>query len=111
MNKYMMILFGATFFSAISQILLKTSANRTYKSWIYEYLNWRVILAYAIFFGVLMLNTYAFTRVDLRYGAVIDGCTYTFVMLMSFFLLKEKFTKKKLIGNLIIIAGVMVYML
>mgnify|MGYP007094894749 CR=1 FL=1 len=29
---------------------VEKSANQTYKSWIYEYLNWRVIVAYGIFF-------------------------------------------------------------
>ena len=52
---------AGTFFSAISQVLLKQSANITYKNPLREYLNWRVILAYGIFFGVLLLNTYYFT--------------------------------------------------
>ena len=46
---------GGTFFSAISQILLKQSANREYKNPLLEYLNWRVILAYVLFFGILLL--------------------------------------------------------
>ena len=65
MNKYMLILFGGTFFTAFSQLLLKQSANRKYSHPIYEYLNWRVITAYGIFGGVLLLNTYAFTGVDM----------------------------------------------
>jgi drug/metabolite transporter (DMT)-like permease len=111
MLPYYLILVGCTYFSAISQLLLKRSAQKTYKSWIFEYLNWRVITAYGISFSVLFLNTYAFTRVELRYGAVIDTLTYVFVMVMSYFLLKEKFQKGQLIGNLFIIAGVMIYTL
>lgn len=111
MNKYMMMMFAATFFSAMSQILLKKSANKEHKSWIYEYLNWRVILAYFIFFSVLLVNTYAYTQVDMKYGAVIDAFTYVFVMILSWLILREKFTKWKLIGNLIIIAGVIIYTL
>ena len=107
----MLIPFVATFFSAISQIMLKKSANLQHKSWIYEYLNWRVILAYFIFFAVLLVNTFAYTHMDMKYGAVFDGLTYTFVMVMSFLLLKEKFTKAKLLGNLLIVVGVIVYML
>lgn len=104
-------MFAATFFSAMSQILLKKSANKEHKSWIYEYLNWRVILAYFIFFSVLLVNTYAYTQVDMKYGAVIDAFTYVFVMILSWLILREKFTKWKLIGNLIIIAGVIIYTL
>ena len=61
MNKYLLIMFIATFFSASSQILLKQSANQTHKNVIFEYLNWRVILSYFIFFAVLLVNTYAYT--------------------------------------------------
>lgn len=107
----MLIMIGGTFLTAISQILLKQSANKQYKSMLYEYLNWRVILSYGIFFGVLLLNTYAFTKVDLKYGAVIDTLSYVFVMLLSWLLLREKFSKGKLIGNLLIMAGVIVYTL
>ena len=103
MNNYMWLLFIGTFFSAFSQLLLKQSANKTYKNPIFEYLNWRVILSYGIFAAVLFLNTYAYTKVDMKYGAVIDTFTYVFVMVLSYFILKEKFTKEKLIGNLIII--------
>ena len=101
MNNYMWLLFIGTFFSAFSQLLLKQSANKTYKNPIFEYLNWRVILSYGIFAAVLFLNTYAYTKVDMKYGAVIDTFTYVFVMVLSYFILKEKFTKEKLIGNLI----------
>lgn len=109
MNKYMLILFIGTFFTAFSQLLLKQSANEKYSHHIFEYLNWRVITSYTIFVGVLLLNTYAFTRVDMKYGSVIDTFSYVFVMILSYFFLKEKFTRGKLIGNLIIIMGILIY--
>ena len=62
----MWLLFIGTFFSAFSQLLLKQSANKTYKNPIFEYLNWRVILSYGIFAAVLFLNTYAYTKVDMK---------------------------------------------
>ena len=92
---------GGTFFSAISQILLKQSANIKYDNPLREYLNWRVILAYVMFFGILLLNTWCYTKVDMRYGPVIDTAAYVFVLLLSRFILNEKITKGKLIGNLI----------
>ena len=111
MNTYLLLMFGATFFTAISQVLLKQSAEKEHKSWIFEYLNWRVITAYGISFSILLLNTYAYTKVDMKYGAVIDTFSYVFVMVLSYLILKEKFTKGQLIGNLMIITGVMVYTL
>ena len=41
-----------TAFSAVSQILLKQSANQEHESALKEYLNWRVITAYLIFRAV-----------------------------------------------------------
>ena len=107
----MLLLYIGTFFTAFSQLLLKQSANRSYRHPVFEYLNWRVITAYGIFVGVLLLNTYAYTHVDMKYGAVIDTFSYVFVMLLSYFILKEKFTKGKLAGNLLIMTGIFIYTL
>lgn len=109
MNKYMMLMLICTVFSAASQILLKQSANQKYGSALKEYLNWRVITAYLIFGSVLLANTYAYTQVDMKYGPVLDTFTYVFVLLFSWLILKEKITKGKLIGNLLIVAGVIIY--
>ena len=95
MNVYMLLMFGMTFLTAISQVLLKKSANQTYKSWIYEYRELAGNCAYGIFFGVLLVNTYAYTQVDMKYGAVIDTFSYVFVMVLSWLLLRERFTRRK----------------
>lgn len=110
MVPYILLMFGATFFSAVSQVLLKQSANKEHNHPIFEYINWRVLTAYGISFSVLFLNMYAYTKVDMKYGAVIDTFSYVFVMLLSWLILREKFTKGQMIGNLLIITGVFVYM-
>ncbi|MCI7814106.1 MAG: EamA family transporter [Lachnospiraceae bacterium] len=110
-HPFFLLMFFGTFLSAISQILLKQSANQKHESFLKEYLNWRVITAYLIFFGVLLLNTYAYTQVDLKYGSVIDTFTYVFVLLLSVLMLHEKVSKGQLIGNLLIIVGIFVYAL
>ena len=91
------------------QILLKQSANQEHESTLKEYLNWRVITAYLIFGAVLLVNTYAYTQVELKYGPVLDTFTYVFVLILSWLVLKEKITRGKLIGNLLIVAGVLIY--
>ena len=102
---------GGTFFTAVSQILLKQSSNIKYENKIREYLNFRVILSYGMFFLILLLNTWCYTKVEMRYGPVIDTAAYVFVLLLSRLILKEKFTKGKILGNLIIIAGILIYTL
>ena len=84
----------------------RRSANIRYENRIREYLNFRVILSYTIYMLILLLNTWCYTKVDMRYGPVIDTAAYVFVLLLSHFILKEKITKGKIMGNLIIIAGI-----
>ena len=109
MNRYILLMFILTFFSAYSQLLLKQSANEKHDSALGEYLNRKVITAYVIFAAVLLLNTWAYTKVNLKYGPVIDTFTYVFVLLLSVLVLKEKLTGWKLFGNALIIAGVLLY--
>lgn len=102
---------AGAFLTAVSQLLLKQSASLKHTSLLKEYLNWRVLLAYTLFFGVLLSNTYAYTQVDMKYGSIIDTLAYVFVFVLSVVILKEKITKKKLIGNLLIMAGILIYSL
>ena len=90
---------------------MKTSAQQEHKSWIYEYLNWRVILAYGIVFAVLMVNTYAYTEIEIKYASIIDAFSYVNVMLFSCLFFKESFTKRQLIGNILIVVGILIYTL
>ena len=109
MNKtFILIMLGGTFFTAVSQILLKQSSNIKYENKIREYLNFRVILSYGMFFLILLLNTWCYTKVEMRYGPVIDTAAYVFVLLLSRLILKEKITKGKILGNLIIITGILI---
>ena len=102
---------GGTFFTAVSQILLKQSSNIKYENKIREYLNFRVILSYGMFFLILLLNTWCYTKVEMRYGPVIDTAANVFVLILSRLILKEKITKGKILGNLIIITGILIYTL
>ena len=111
MNKYVLLMFVLTLFSALSQLLLKLSANEEHASFLKSYLNWKVITAYVMFAVILLLNTLAYTKVNLKYGPVIDTFTYVFVLLLSVFALHEKLTGWKLFGNALIIAGVLLFTL
>ena len=100
-----------SFFSAFSQILLKKSTFIRYNSVIREYLNIRVITAYGIFVLVLLSNAFAFKGIPYKYGSVIGATSYVFLMILSKCLLKEKIEKNVLVGNLIIVAGIIIYSL
>lgn len=97
--------------TAFSQVLLKISANKNHKGAIFEYFNPYIIISYALFAGVMLLNIYIYTVMDYRFGVVINSLSIVFVMLLSRIILRESLTAKIVVGNLIIIAGVVVFTL
>ena len=97
--------------TALSQIILKKSANKTYKSMIFEYLNPYVLFSYACYVGVLVLNVFIYTKADYRFGVVINSMSTVFVMLLSHLILNESLTQKRVAGNIIIVCGILIFML
>ena len=108
---YSLILLASVFISSVSQILLKKSAEIKYPSKIREYLNPYVIIGYGLFFGCTLVSMFALKVVPLSMSPMIESCGYIFVALLSFFFLKEKFTKRQLIGAALIVIGVVVFSL
>ncbi len=111
MNNYWLALFGAVAVSAASQMLLKKGAGTHYDSFIREYCNPWVISGY----GLMVLSTlcviYAYQGVDYKNGAIIESLGYILILILSRILFREKITPKKLLGNLLILAGVAVFYL
>lgn len=101
----------SAFITAFSQIILKKSANKEHKNVIFEYLNPYVVFSYICYVGVLVLNVFIYTKIDYRFGVVISSMSTVFVMLLSHIVLKETVTKKRIIGNFIIVCGILVFML
>ena len=103
------ILLFSVFISSVSQILLKKAANRTYESPLKEYLNPLVIGAYGMFFCSVILTMLALKNVPLSMSPILESTGYIFVSVMGYFFLKEKFTKRKLAGFALILAGVIIF--
>lgn len=96
----------SAFITAVSQILLKVSANKKHRHFIFEYLNSNVMLSYAGYVLVLVINVIIYTKIDYRFGVVINSLSTVLIMVLSKLILKETMTKKKLIGNALIILGI-----
>lgn len=94
--------------SSVSQVILKTSANKEYTNIIKEYLNLRVVLAYGMFFASTIITVIAYKYVPLSLGPVLESSGYVFVAILSYFILKERLTKKQLLGMVLIVAGVLI---
>ena len=109
MLKYMLIYIVSVLISSVSQIILKTSSGKTYDSFIREYLNPRVIIAYGLFFLTTFISLYAYKVIPLSMGPILESTGYIWVAILSFVILGEKISKRKLTGLLVIIAGIVVY--
>ena len=108
---YFLIILGI-FASACSQVLLKRSANRSHKSFVHSILNWRVIIAYAIFFCSLFINITAMSRgVNLKDMPILESLGYIFVPLLSFIILKEHIAKKTIYSLILIMVGIIFFYL
>ena len=108
MTAYIIVFLSASLISAFSQILLKLAAKGQYSSWIYEYLNPKVIIAYGIFFAATLITVYCYKVIPLSIGAMLESSGYVFVTVLGYLILKEKVSKQKLIGMALVILGVVV---
>ncbi len=104
-----LILIASVFVATCSQILLKKSSDIKYNSIIREYLNWRVIVGYGMMFVSTILTIIAFKNLDYKYGPILESIGYIFMMILSRIFIKEPITKNKVIGNILILAGIVVF--
>ncbi len=95
--------------AAVSQVMLKISAKKVYEKKVNEYLNPLVISAYAMFFGTTLITVICFNYIELSTGVIIESTGYIFIGLFSFMLLKENFSKRKLLGTALVILGLIIY--
>lgn len=108
-NNSCWILVLSVMVASISQILLKKSALRPHVSWLREYMNVQVISAYLLLLMSTILTILAYRGITYKNGIMIDATGYIFIMVLSFLFFKEKITRKKLIGNVLIVIGLIVY--
>lgn len=109
MIKYFAIAIFSGFLSSFSQILLKKSAEKKKDTLISEYLNIQVILGYGITFICMILTIIAFKGIPYKYGSVLESLTYIYIMVLSKLFIGEKISKRRLIGNIMIVLGVIIF--
>lgn len=105
-----LMLFGVLI-SSLSQVLLKKAADKEYSSKIREYLNFRVITAYTIFFLATFCTVFAYRAIPLSMGPILESSSYVFVSIFGYMFFGERFGKKKIAALALIICGIVVYSL
>lgn len=109
MKTALIMLAISAFLAAVSQILLKVSAGKKHMNAIMEYVNPWVITGYFLLFATTVINLFAYKKIEYKYGAIMETLAFVFVIIFSRILFKEKITKKKLLGSVLILAGIIVF--
>lgn len=111
MNMHLLILVLSVLIASFSQILLKKSAQKTYPSVIREYLNPYVICGYGMMFLSMFLTIIAYSGMEFTNVQIVEATGYIMVLILSYFFLHERITKRKVLGMVFIFAGIVVYYL
>lgn len=106
---YVMIFIVSVLIASSAQIILKSSADKKHDSFLKEYLNLKVIIGYGMMFFSTILTILAYRKLEYKYGSIIESLGYIFMLLLSKMFLNEKITKSKVIGNIIIVFGIIIF--
>lgn len=108
MNYFVFLFLFSVFIASCSQILLKKSAVQDHDSFIKEYLNSYVIIAYIMFFIGTLITIISYKTIPLSFGLILESAGYIFVALLSYIFLKETLNLKQISGLLLILIGILV---
>ena len=109
--KYSIISILGVMIAAFSQTLLKKEAVQVHKSKLAEYINVRVIAAYILFLVSSMASMLALRYIPLSLSSILASSSYIFVTVLSYALLKERLTKRQILGMIFIISGIIIFSL
>lgn len=110
-NKYFLLLFLAVVVSSFSQVLLKKSAKKRYSSFLQEYLNPYVICGYILMIASTIMIIIAYRGVEYKNGPLVESIGYIFILILSWVFFSEPITKKKILGNLLVLLGILIFYL
>ena len=78
-------------------------------SFIKEYLNVCVITGYIMMFASVFLTMIVYRGVDFMNVPVLEAIGYVLVPVLSYFFFKESLSRKKVIGIVCILIGILIY--
>jgi multidrug transporter EmrE-like cation transporter len=74
-----------------------------------QYLNRHVVGGYTLLLVAMVIPLYALKFIDLKYAAIFESLGYVFIMVLSAIFLHERVTRRLIVGNILIIAGVIMF--
>ena len=109
LEKYIIVWIISVLISSVAQVMLKAEADKKHESRLKEYLNPMVITAYGIFFLSTFLTMYALKYVPLTYSPIIEPLSYIFVPVIGVLVLKEKISRRRVLGIAVMLVGIAVF--
>ena len=109
MNRFLLLALLSVTIASFSQVMLKLGAGKTYTSKIREYLNFYVITGYGMLFISMVLTIVVYSRLSYLSVPVVEAVGYVLVPVLSYFIFKEKLSKRKVLGILFILLGIVIY--
>jgi len=94
--------------ACFSQLLLKIEATKEHPTFLSQYLNLRVILAYFMLLISTMISLVTFRVIPLGFAPIAEAVAQILTVIISVVFLKEKVTKRKLLGLAVIVVGIVV---
>lgn len=94
--------------AAVSQVLLKRAAKREVSKWWRAYVNPLVIIAYLLFLETTLLSVVALRYIPLSLSAALGASGQIFVPILSYFVLQEQISRKRCVGMLTIVVGIVI---
>ncbi|MDR1043101.1 MAG: DMT family transporter [Clostridiales Family XIII bacterium] len=74
-----------------------------------QYLNPLVIGGYALLLIAMVIPLYALKFIDMKFAAIFESLGYVFIMVLSAVVLRERITRRLVVGIVLIVAGVIVF--
>ena len=107
-----LIMTASTLIASFSQILLKAGADREHSSRLGMYLNRFVASGYGLLLIAMLLTILAYRFAD-SYMSIplLESMGYVFVMVLGRVFFKERITRNKIAGLVLIFAGIALFYL
>ncbi|MDO4476302.1 MAG: multidrug ABC transporter [Lachnospiraceae bacterium] len=110
MIKYVAVWIFSVLIASFAQVLLKKAANRTYSGLLGQYLNPIVVVSYGIMLVSTMLTTFALHYVPYSsYSPAIESISYISAPLFGVLMLREKISRRQMLGFAVILLGIVIF--
>ncbi len=107
-NIFVFLYLFSVFISSIAHVLLKKGSasnlgfSRTKRILV-------TLSSYSVFVVSVLITTIALRGVEYKFTVVLESFSFIFIIILSKIYLKESITIKKLIGNSLIILGIIIF--